>query len=218
MTDPAEYGGPGPRGPARPGPGTRGPEDPRRRRATTAVAASALLGLLGAAAMVLSSSSAAFSSSTENVGSSISTGDVRLRDDDRGAALFTVRGLAPGRSVAECLTVDYDGSLDAAEVRLHAAPGVVDPDGLAASLGLTVDVGTPTSTCDAFRTATSARSTLADFRAARTGWADGLTVWDPAGPGESRAVRFTVGLDAGVGDEAQDRTVSDLGFVFEVRP
>ncbi len=47
-------------------------------------------------------------------------GDVTLVDDDSGSAMFTVTNMKPSTPETECITVTYQGSLDAS-VRFYGA-------------------------------------------------------------------------------------------------
>ena len=117
---------------------------------------------------------------------------VALTDDDRGAALFAVRDLVPGRAVSRCITVDYAGTVGAGTVRL-AAVSLTGP--LADQLTVTVQVGTGGSfaSCAGF-TGTAVYSGPLAGLAAGTGDSVGVdTGWAPAGVG-SRTYRITVTL------------------------
>jgi hypothetical protein len=61
-----------------------------------------------------------FSSTTANAGNDFVTGTMSLSDNDSGTALFDMTGADAGDSVTKCITVDYNGTLDA-NVRMYGA-------------------------------------------------------------------------------------------------
>ena len=133
-----------------------------------------LIGAAGAVAALGTFS--AFSSTTENPGNEIATGTVALGDNDAGSALYDVAGAAPGTTVDRCITVTYSGDLDA-DVKLY----LPDPVGaLAQYVDMTVTAGSdPTPSfgdCTGFVAdgAPVFTGTLQGFRAAHSGWANGL--------------------------------------------
>ena len=136
-----------------------------------------------------------------------------LTDDDLGTSAFMLPNMAPGETQSRCLTVTYQGSLDA-NVRLYGSTGGT---GLDADLQLTVTRGTagsPCSSCAGF----SADAT--DYLGLGAGvvytgslrdWADNqpTALDDPlAGArevwtqGESHGYRFAVSLPASASGSA----------------
>lgn len=181
------------------------------------------------ALLVVRTSRAAFNATTDNRGSSFIAGDVVLSDDDTGArALFTEAQFVPGATVAECIAVRYEGTInDPGPVALYSGgyTDVTGPDtaseGLSEHLLLTVEEGTGGSfgNCAGFRRTTTVVSgvALSAFDAAHTDHASGAGGWDPSSSPETRSYRFSVTLDeASVPNEEQGAGTTDLVFVWEV--
>jgi len=91
---------------------------PSARTRKIATFAAAPLAVLIAGGMVWQGSQAAFTASTRNAGSSWSTGNVVLTDDDLGAAAFTVENIVPGQTGQKCLVVTSQSNVPG-EVRAY---------------------------------------------------------------------------------------------------
>ena len=116
---------------------------------------------------------------------------VRLTDSAAGTALFGNETLLPGLSVARCISVTYDGTVDPGPVRLFAAPTSGE---LAPYLDLTIDIGQGGTTgCPGVTpSGTVFGGTLAGFAAAHAGYATGAATWDPADGQETRTFRVAL--------------------------
>lgn len=187
------------------------------RTVVPAIVAFALVSLL-----VLRTSSAAFTASTDNEDNSFATGQIELADDAVGA-LFEVTGLVPGDSHTRCITVTYTGSVPAGQldaVRLYAAGPVSDPGALADALRITIEDGTGAddAACTGFTPAGTllATTALSTFTAL-TEHATGVGSWTPAASGATRSYRITVALPADAANSVQNRTLSGLTLVWELR-
>jgi predicted ribosomally synthesized peptide with SipW-like signal peptide len=169
--------------------------------------------LIGAAGAIAAFGTfSAFSSTTESPGNRIEAGTVVLSDNDSGSALYDVEGATPGTPIERCITVTYSGDLDA-DLKLYLPDAV---GALAPYVDVTVTPGTdPTP---AFRDCTGFVAdgpaifddTLQAFRAAHSGWANGLvdnpgsaSAWSQ-GDSVTYRVRLTIhddnaaqGLDTG---------------------
>jgi len=143
---------------------------------------------------------AAFARTTQNDGDTYSAGTVTLSDDDAGSVMWDVTDQLPtSPGIVRCIRVTYTGSL-AAGVRLYTttASSALDP-----YLNITVEkgsmpVGTVFPNCAGFtpEATISPAGTVQAFKAARTGWANGLaaapgaqTSWTT---GNSLVYRFTM--------------------------
>jgi hypothetical protein len=155
---------------------------------------------------------AAFFSRTANdgdgVGNSFEAGTVAVHDDDAGSAMFSVSAMRPADAPrSSCITVTYDGSLDAT-ARIYASIG---PSGLEPYLNLTVEEGSSSSgfgDCTGFSpTSTVYTGTLAAFpTSAATGIVDPDGTWSP---GEPHSYRFTVSVRSDPNGQGKD-----VGAVF----
>jgi predicted ribosomally synthesized peptide with SipW-like signal peptide len=155
----------------------------------------------------------AFLDRTKSPGNGFAAGTVRLTDNDGGAAMFDVSGLRPSDAPRRsCITVTYDGSLDA-DTRLYAA---VSSTGVEQYLNVTVETGTTTSgfgDCGGFTSLSTLYSgSLAAFP---KGWASGLA--EPGNPwttGEAHTYRFTVTVQ---NDPAAQGMAAATTFSWEAR-
>jgi hypothetical protein len=135
--------------------------------------------------------------STRDAGSnSFATGTVILGDNDGSTALLGISGGLPGAFDEGCITVSYSGTLPAT-VKLYGSQSAASTPSLAQYLDLRITRGTFSSApsfdaCSSF-TADATNyvgagsgviysGTLANFDAAHTGFANGLT--DPSGTPE----------------------------------
>lgn len=163
----------------------------------------------------------AFSSSTENPGNQISTGNVVLSDNDAGSALYSVTGAKAGDTVDRCITVTYSGDL-AAGVKLYLPDAV---GALAQYVDLTITPGTDATPsfgdCTGFVAdgAPLFSGTLQGFRAAHDGWANGLA--DNPGSGsawsQGNAVTYRVQLTLQDDNNAQGKVTGTHRLVWEAR-
>jgi hypothetical protein len=188
----------------------RAPRRSRRAMAYRALAMAASLGFVSV--LVMTSSRAAFVDTTDNTSNQFSAGTVVLNDDDAGSVLFDVDDLAPTESRQNCINVSYTGSL-AADVRLYGAAS----GSLAPYLTVRIDVGTGGShdDCGPFTLgSTLYTGTLADFAAARTNFANGLTGWNGATNPSSRTYRITVTLQD---DNAAQGRSATADFTWEAQ-
>ena len=163
----------------------------------------------------------AFSSSTENPGNKIDAGTVALSDNDSGSALYDVSGAKAGDTVDRCITVTYSGSLGAS-VKLYLPDAV---GALAPYVNMKVTAGTDASPsfgdCTGFVAdgAPIFNSTLAAFRAAHTGWANGLA-YNPAGDtkwDQNDAVTYRVELTLQDNNNAQGLGTGTHRLMWEAR-
>ena len=169
--------------------------------------------LLMVTILTMARSNAAFVDTTDNTGSSFTTGTVVLTDDDAGVALFTATGMTPGNPVVECITVTYSGSELPAPVRLYGAT----TGGLDTYLDTTIEVGTGGSfgDCTGFApTATVFNDTLENFSASHTDWATGLATFTAAANPTSRTFRVTVDVQ---NNPAAQGLTSSADFTFEAQ-
>ena len=191
----------------------------RRFRSLRPVLTMVALAALALAGLALTTTSnAGLTASAANQGNSFSTGHVGISSDGVGE-LFTVTGLAPGRTVAGCIVVTYESSVrDPAETRLYSG-GFVGSTSLAEHLNLTVEEGTGGSfgRCDGFEAENTivANETVARFAASRTEFSSGAGQWAPVVAGESRTYRPTIGLDPEAPSSLQQQSLIDLGFAWE---
>ena len=135
-----------------------------------------LLAIGAAGALAGFGTFSAFSSSTENPGNRIDAGTVVLGDNDADSALYGVTGGKAGTTVDRCITVTYSGDVDA-DVKLYLPDAV---GALAQYVDMTVTPGTDATPsfgdCTGFVAdgAPLFTGTLQSFRAAHSGWANGL--------------------------------------------
>jgi hypothetical protein len=162
-----------------------------------------LLAIGAAGAIAAFGTFSAFSSTTENPGNDIDTGTVALSDNDANAALYDVSGAKAGDTVDRCITVTYGGNIDA-DVKIYLPDAV---GALGQYIDMTVTPGTDATPsfgdCTGFVADGAAlfTGTLAGFRTAHSGWANGLadnpgsdTKWD-AGDTVTYRVQLTVQND-----------------------
>jgi hypothetical protein len=145
---------------------------------------------------------AAFTVTTQNPTDSYVAGSVALSDNDAGTVMWDVANQLPtSAAVIRCIRVTYTGSLPAG-VRLYTTTAGSPLDQY---LNVTVEKGSmPVATvfpnCTGFapEATIAAAGTTQAFKAARTGWANGIpafpgaqTAWNT---GNSLVYRFTVQL------------------------
>lgn len=122
------------------------------------------------------------------------SGDVSLTTDAAGSALFHAEGLAPGRTLSNCVAVTYAGPDTPIEVRLHAAS---EPGALDEHLTLRVEVGDGGGFGDCAGFAGSERfvGTLATFVDRHGADSEALLVAAPSPPDATVTFRFSLLLD-----------------------
>jgi hypothetical protein len=176
------------------------------------------LSFIAISILVVTSSRAAFVAQNDNVTNQVSAAAVDLADNDSGTAMFNnVTGLMPGTTVDRCIDVTYTGTVDPTAVLIYASGA---PTGtLAPYLDLTVEVGVDTPAgfrdCTGFvSSSTVYTGTLSGFAAAHSGYATGVTTWDPAGSPETRTFRFRVAVQDNAAAEGLTTT---FGFSWETR-
>ncbi|MDR7083147.1 hypothetical protein J2X01_002440 [Arthrobacter ginsengisoli] len=165
---------------------------PSARTRKIATFAAAPLAVLIAGGMVWQGSQAAFTASTRNAGSSWSTGNVVLTDDDLGAAAFTVENIVPGQTSEKCIVVT-SGSNVPGEVRAYTQ-NLISAKGLENRIYFDLEQGTGGSfnNCDGFEPTanTVPEMTIAALSAANRDFATGGASWHTAGtPGETQSYR-----------------------------
>ncbi|MGH1489366.1 MAG: hypothetical protein ACRBK7_08245 [Acidimicrobiales bacterium] len=169
--------------------------------------------------LVVSTSRGAFSDTTDNTANSVSAGTVTLVDDDTGAVLFNVSGMAPTDSVSHCIVVTYNGDLTpGSAVQLYRSAAITGT-GLDQYLDLVVEVGTggTYSDCTGFTPSVtlSTGSTLQSFATTHQAYASALgTGWLPTGAGQARTFRFTLTLQDNNAAQGLNTT---FGFSWEAR-
>jgi hypothetical protein len=176
----------------------------------------ALLSLVFVSFLVVRTSRSAFSDTTDNQSNQWTAGSVVLVDDDLAAAMFTVSNMAPTDSQTECITVTYQGSLDAS-VKLYGA--LTAGDGLDDYLNLTIERGSGGTfgDCTGFSsTETVYTGTLDGFTTAHTNFATGAGTWAPTGgaPDDDMTYRFTVTLQD---DNAAQGLTTTATFTWEAQ-
>ena len=176
----------------------------------------ALLSLVFVSFLVIRTSRSAFSDTTDNQTNQFSAGSVTLVDDDSAAAMFTVTDMAPSDQVTECITVTYQGSLDATVV-LYGA--LTAGDGLDDYLDLTVERGSGGSfgDCTGFSPAEVVYTgTLDGLTSTHTDFATGAGTWAPTGgaPDDDMTYRFVVTLQD---DNAAQGLTTTAAFTWEAQ-
>lgn len=170
------------------------------------------------ALLVVTSSRAAFVAQNDNSTNQVTSAAITLTDNDSSTAMFdNVTGLIPGSTYERCIDVTYTGTVDPTAVVLYATG---TPSGtLAPYLDLTVQVGADTAAafrdCTGFVSAgTLYTGTLANFASTRTGFANGVTTWDPIGSPETRTFRFVLSVQD---NSAAAGLTTTFGFSWETR-
>jgi len=167
----------------------------------------------------------AFSSQTENPGNVITTGTVKLEDNDNGSALYALTAAKPGDSQTSCIDVTYKGSLPATVKLFTASPiGELGP-----YVNLKVEAGTQTTPsfpeCTGFTPAGSGATvyegTLTAFANEHSSFANGI-VTNPAGATEwvtddSVVYRFTASLPSTAPEAAQGKTTGSHTISWEAQ-
>jgi predicted ribosomally synthesized peptide with SipW-like signal peptide len=120
----------------------------------------------------------AFSSQTDNPGNVITTGTVKLVDNDGGTALYSILAAKPGDAKTSCIKVTYEGSLPST-VKLFTPSTIGE---LGPFVTLKVEAGTQASSsfpeCLGFTPATNPivyEGTLAAFATEHNSFANGIT-------------------------------------------
>ena len=171
---------------------------PSARTRKIATFAAAPIAVLIAGGMVWQGSQAAFTASTRNAGSSWSTGNVVLTDDDLGAAAFTVENIVPGQTGQKCIVVTSQSNVQG-EVRAYTG-NLLSSKGLENRIYFDLEQGTGGSFNDCTGFTPTANtvpdlpiSTLASINRDFT---TGGAAWQTAGtPGETQSYRGTWRFD-----------------------
>ena len=179
--------------------------------------------LAAAVAVVGLGTYSAFSATTTNSGNAIAAGTVAIGDNDTDQAMYAVTNQKPGDTFQRCIKVDYTGSLSST-VKLYTASAI-------GSLGQYIDLqirtgsGNPTfSGCSGFTPDGSDlySGTLANFGSTHTNWSNGLLDAGPGGNtswvnGNSVVYRFTLTLQSGAPDAAQNTSTGSHAITWEAR-
>ncbi|MEM9608229.1 MAG: hypothetical protein AAGA99_12460 [Actinomycetota bacterium] len=88
-------------------------------RATAAMLSVAVATVI-VSSLVVSSTASSLRPESVRATNSFEAGTVDLTDDDAGASLFGLGGMAPGRPVEQCIEVFYRGTIQPAVVRMRA--------------------------------------------------------------------------------------------------
>ena len=172
------------------------------------------------ALLVVTSSRAAFVAQNENTTNEVTSAAIALTDTDSGTAMFNgVTNLKPGTTEERCIDVTYTGTVDPTAIKLYRSGA---PTGtLAPYLDLTVQVGTDSTPafrdCTGFVSAgTLYTDTLANFASSHTGYANGLTGWDPTGTHspDTRTFRFVLSVQD---NNSAVGLTSTFGFSWETQ-
>lgn len=171
---------------------------PSTRIRKIATFGAAPLAILIAGGMVWQGSQAAFTASTRNAGSSWSTGNVVLTDDDLGAAAFTVEQIVPGQTGQKCIVVT-SGSDVPGEVRAYTQ-NLISSKGLENRIMFDLELGTGGSFNDCTGFVSTANNTpeksIAELSTTSKDFATGGTPWMTGGaPGETQSYRGTWRFD-----------------------
>ena len=192
-----------------------------RSRTTTDrshILAGLTISLLLTTMIVLGTSRAAWTATTATSSSSVSAGALSLTDDDTPTALLSVTGLFPGDSESQCIEVTYGSTPDPSIVKVYST-ALTDADALAQHVTLKIEEGTGGSyrDCTGFGTATEIFNDDLAVWAAKTSYATGVGVWDPAGGVESKTYKFTVTLDVNAPSSVQNDSVTGIEFTWETQ-
>ena len=138
------------------------------------------------------------------------TSNVALSDDDSGAAMFNLSGMAPGDRATRCVRVEYSGAGSPA-VNLY---GNTTGSGLDQHLRMTVEAGQGGGfdSCDGFQGAPIYEGTLADFTRDHSSLEQGLPTHVGTSEDHARSFRFHLELVGGNEAQGQDTTAS---FIWE---
>jgi hypothetical protein len=139
------------------------------------------------------------------------TGAVALGDDDRGAALFDVSDLGPGRTVVRCLGIEYAGD-HPGDIRLTATSS---GEPLAGHLHLQVDAGRGGTfgDCTGFEGKPVFAGTLAELSRGHVDYGSGV----PALRAHRKQIA-TLRFSAWIDDDAPQRETAMMRFELEARP
>jgi hypothetical protein len=167
----------------------------------------------------------AFSSKTENPGNIITTGTVNIKDDDGGAALYSLAAAKPGASKSSCIKVTYEGSLPATvKLFTESTIGALGP-----YVDLKIEAGTQaTSTfpsCEGFTAFGTGgvvyEGTLSAFAAASNSYANGISTF-PTGKtkweaDDSVVYKVTATLSSSAPNSAQGATTGSHALTWEAQ-
>lgn len=173
-------------------------KNPSARTRKIALFAAGPLAVLVAGGMVWQGSQAAFTASTRNAGSSWSTGNVTLTDDDLGAAAFTVENIVPGQTGQKCIVVTSQSNVPG-EVRAYTQ-NLISSKGLEDHIFFDLEQGTGGSfnDCTGFMPTVNnvPELPISTLAAVNRDFATGGASWKTAGtPGETHSYRGTWRFD-----------------------
>ena len=178
---------------------------PSARTRKIALFAAGPLAVLIAGGMVWQGSQAAFTASTRNSGSSWSTGNVVLTDDDLGAAAFTVENIVPGQTGQKCIVVTSQSNVPG-EVRAYTQ-NLISSKGLEDRIYFDLEQGTGGSFNDCTGFTPTANNVpelpISTLATVNRDFATGGASWQTAGtPGETQSYRGTWRFDTtGLGQD-----------------
>lgn len=160
--------------------------------------AAAPVAIMIAGGMVWQGSQAAFTASTRNSGSSWSTGNVTLTDDDLGAAAFTVENIVPGQTGQKCIVVTSQSNVPG-EVRAYTQ-NLISAKGLEARIYFDLEQGTGGSFDDCTGFTPTANDVpempIATLASVNSDFSTGGAAWKTTGtPGETQSYRGTWRFD-----------------------
>jgi hypothetical protein len=193
-------------------------------------AVAALVALLLIVWLVVGATSAAFTATTTNAANSWDAGTLSLSDDDAAVAMFSATGMAPGDSFEHCILVTRAGSVEDADVELYAAMTAPGGAPLDSYLDITIEEGAADADGDGDLTPGEVGfAECTDFVAdgapifddtldqlsTVTDSSTGVGTWLDAQTGDERVYKFTVSMDAGVGNAAQGLESSTVDFIWE---
>ncbi len=185
------------------------PQTQAKLTRSTARAFAAAVAALLIATLVVNRSNDALTAQGTAAGAAISSGTISLVDDDQGRSLFDLGAMAPGRPVARCLQVVYEGTILPVSVAMRAE----STGPLTSFLDVSVEEGTGGSfeDCSDFRpTQPVFAGTLADLTDA--GW---VPLGRMVNTGDTRSFRIRIELqdtDAALGQTARAE------FLWEATP
>ena len=176
---------------------------------TTARALATALALLMISLLVVNRSRDAFDTDPATAEASVTTGDVRLTDDDNGTTLFDIPNMVPGRPASDCIAVTYEGDVIPVDVHLDASA-----DGaLSEALLVTIESGAGGGfqNCGGFDAdGTVFEGTLEELAASEP--LDAFTAEETP---SSRTFRFTFDLDPDVPVQGHATANADLAWTAD---
>lgn len=168
-------------------------------------------------ALVIQRSEGAFSDTTEYGGNHFGAGLVELTNDGAGDNPLELENATPGKTVTQCVTVTYSGTVTPTKpIKMYAKK--IMPFNLAPYLNTTIVIGDEGATCNSIGSpSTLFTGTMEGFANAHTDFDTGLsTGWTPASATADtvRPVRVTVTV---ADDNAAQQKSADMSFWWEVQ-